>query len=114
MDIEHDAPKLGHNSNLTTDEQRKLVGYISEIERLEIEIAVLNTDRSEIYKTLKENHFDTKAVRHVVKLRKMERSERDAWENAVDSYRHALGMLAGTPLGDAAVHRDVGQAPAAA
>lgn len=106
-DIEYDAPKIGHNSNLNADEQKKLSGYLAEIEKVEGEIKVLNTDRGELYKSLKESGFDTKAVKHIVKVRKMERAERETWENAVDAYMHALGMLGDTPLGQAAVARDL-------
>ena len=106
-DIEHDAPKLGHNSNLNADDQRKLAGYVKEIESVEAELKVLNTDRGEIYKSLKESGFDTAAIKHVIKVRKMDREARDVWENAVDAYMQALGMLSGTPLGEAAIARDL-------
>lgn len=106
LDIEKDAPSIGHNSNLTADQRTKLSGIISEIERVDAEVRELTSERGSIYKSAKEQGFDTKAIKHVVKLRRMEATAREALESAVDAYKHALGMLADLPLGQAAMQRD--------
>ena len=100
---EPELAKIGHNSNLTTDEQKKLKGFVEEIEHIEAAIKTLSSDKTEIYTSARESGFDTAAIRHIVKVRKMDRADRDAWQNAVDSYEHALGMLVDTPLGQAAI-----------
>lgn len=100
-----ETPKIGHNSNLTADEKLKLGGFISEIERVEAQARVLATDKSELYKSAKEAGFDTKALRHVVKMRRMGATERQELENAIDSYAVALGDFITTDLGRAAVQR---------
>lgn len=107
QNLEVDAPKIGSNSNLSVEEKTKLASYIGEIERVEAEIKTANDERGELYASLKESGFDTKAVRHVVKVRKMDAYQRDAWENAIDTYMQALGMLADTPLGQAAINREL-------
>ena len=96
-----DPVKIGHNSNLRDDEKVKLSGYISELERVNDRAKEINSERSEILKAANQDGFDTKALRHVVKLRSMEKSKRDEFDNAVDAYRQAMGDFITTPLGAA-------------
>ena len=79
-----------------------LVDYIERIERLEGEIAELQRDRSEYYKEAKGDGFDPKVMRILVRERRMSDQKRIAIAETLDQYRHALGDLAGTPLGEAA------------
>jgi uncharacterized protein (UPF0335 family) len=97
-------PKIGHNGGPMTEERKKqLNGYISEIERWEREKAIIQADIGEIYNAAKESNFDVKAIRVVVKERKIEKAKREAFEAVCDVYKHALGMLADLPLGQAAM-----------
>lgn len=91
--------KIGHNSNLNDQEKVKLSGYISELERVNAQAEEISSERSEILKAAKGAGFDTKALRHVIKMRAMEKSKRDEFDNAVDAYRHAMGDFITTPLG---------------
>lgn len=104
--VEPETAKIGHNSNLNSEEQRSLQGYIEEIERHEAEKKTISQDISEIYKSAKERGFDTKAMRHVVKFRAMEKDKRVALEAAIDAYTLSLGALADTPLGKSATARE--------
>lgn len=97
-----EPPKIGHNSNLNKPEKLKLSGIIEEIERINEVIAGYNGEKSEIFKAAKEHGFDTKAIRHMVALRKMETSKRNDFENALTAYQHAMGDFVTTPLGAAA------------
>jgi uncharacterized protein (UPF0335 family) len=97
-------PKIGHNGGPMTEERKKqLNGYVSEIERWEREKAVITADIGEIYNAAKDANFDVKAIRNVVKERKIEKAKREAFEAVCDVYKHALGMLADLPLGQAAM-----------
>lgn len=97
-------PKIGHNGGPITEERKKqLNGYISEIERWEREKAVIQADIGEIYNSAKDAGFDVKAMRAVVKDRRIEKARREAFEAVCDVYKHALGMLADLPLGQAAM-----------
>lgn len=97
-------PKIGQDGAALTDDRKKqLAGYVSEIERWEGEKATIQADISEIYKSATETGFDTKAIRAVVKERKKTKQQREAFDAVCDVYRLALGMLADTPLGRAAV-----------
>lgn len=98
-----DDVKIGHNSNLNENEKEKLAGFVSEIERVDAEVRELTSERGTIYKAAKDAGFDTKALKHVIKNRRMEASKRQEFEAAVDAYEHALGDFVSTPLGQAAM-----------
>ena len=65
---------------------------IERIERLEEEKAGIAADIREIFAEAKGNGFDTKAIRQILKIRKMEVSERQEQEAMLDLYMRALGM----------------------
>lgn len=88
------------DSAFATEQLRSL---IERIERLEEEKASLAADVREIYSEAKGNGFDTSIMREVVKLRKMDRADRQERDAILDLYKSALGMLADTPLGEAAI-----------
>ena len=79
-----------------------LARFVDRIERLEAEIVELQYNRSEVYKDAKAESFDTKALRMLIRERRMDATKRAALAETLDQYRHALGDLAGTPLGEAA------------
>src|SRR6266567_1985829 len=82
----------------------QLRSFIERVENLEAEKGALAADITEIYAEAKDQGFDTKVMRAIVKLRKMEASERAEYEVVLELYKSALGM-SGTPLGDAAAER---------
>lgn len=65
---------------------------IDRIERIEEEVKSQNADKKAIYDELKSKGFDTKAVRRIVALRKLPEIDRQAQEELVDQYKHAMGM----------------------
>ena len=77
--------------------QDRLRSFIERIERLEQEKASLMADIREVYSEAKGTGFDPKIMRKVVRLRKLEDSDRREEEMLLDTYLHALGMLE-TPL----------------
>lgn len=104
--IVEDEPKIGHNGGPISEERKKqLAGYVSEIERWEAEKATIQADIGLIFNAAKDSGFDTKAIRAVIKDRKKSKQEREAFEAVCDVYKHALGMLADLPLGQAAMPR---------
>ena len=70
----------------------QLRSYIERIERLEEEKAALAGDIREVYAEAKGNGFDTKVMRQVVRLRKLDSSDREEQEELLDLYKRALGM----------------------
>jgi len=71
----------------------QLRAFIERIERVQEDIDALTDDRKEIYAECKAMGFDTKAVRTIVKLRKMDQAERQEAEAILDLYKSALGMV---------------------
>ena len=71
----------------------QLRSIIERIERLEEEKANIASDIKDIYTEAKSNGFDTKALRRVVALRKLDRAEREEADAILDAYLAALGML---------------------
>ncbi|MFP6731357.1 MAG: DUF2312 domain-containing protein [Alphaproteobacteria bacterium] len=69
-----------------------LRSYIDRIERLEEEKAGLASDIRDIYAEAKGNGFDSKTMRRIVSLRKLDQSERNEQEALLDLYQRALDM----------------------
>ena len=70
----------------------KLKSYIERIERLEEDKAAVASDIKDVFAEAKSNGFDVKAMRGVMKLRKMKSNERSEAEYMLDLYKRALGM----------------------
>jgi uncharacterized protein (UPF0335 family) len=75
---------------IAADQLRSL---IERIERLEEEKAALASDIRDIYAEAKGNGFDTKIMRQIVRLRKMDKADRQEQETLLDLYKQALGLL---------------------
>ncbi|MEH6545864.1 MAG: DUF2312 domain-containing protein [Sneathiella sp.] len=70
-----------------------LRSYIERIERLEEEKKGLADDIKEIFAEAKGTGFDVKAMRAVMRLRKMDKADYQEQEYMIDLYKHALGMI---------------------
>ncbi|MBC8445249.1 MAG: DUF2312 domain-containing protein [Rhodospirillaceae bacterium] len=70
----------------------RLRSFIERIERLEEEKAALAADIKEIYSEAKGTGFDIKVIRMVVRLRKMDASDRHEQEEILDLYKRALDI----------------------
>jgi uncharacterized protein (UPF0335 family) len=71
----------------------QLRALIERIERLEEEKKTISDDIRDVYAEAKGNGFDVKALRSVVRLRKMDANERQEHETILETYLQALGML---------------------
>jgi uncharacterized protein (UPF0335 family) len=71
----------------------RLRSFIERIERLEEEKRALAEDIKEVYAEAKGTGFDTKTMRQIVKLRRMDQNEVDEQEALLDVYKRALGMM---------------------
>ena len=72
----------------------QLKAFIERVERLEEEKKALSDDIRDVYAEAKGNGFDVKALRTIVRLRKLEATEREEQQAILDTYMHALGMAA--------------------
>ena len=68
----------------------QLRGFIERIERLDEEKKGIADDIKEIYAQAKAVGFDTKIMRKVISVRKMDRAERQEQETLLDVYLHAI------------------------
>ena len=71
----------------------RLKSFIERIERLEEEKTALSGDIKEVYSEAKSSGFETKIMRQIVRLRKMEPQERSEQEQLLDVYKQAIGMI---------------------
>jgi uncharacterized protein (UPF0335 family) len=71
----------------------RLRTLIERIERLEEEKAALAGDIREVYAEAKGSGFDTKIMRQIVRLRKMDKADLQEQETLLDLYKRALGLL---------------------
>ncbi|MGY8995424.1 MAG: DUF2312 domain-containing protein [Alphaproteobacteria bacterium] len=70
----------------------KLLSLIQRIENLEEDRTNIGEDIREVYREAKGTGFDTKIIRQLIKLRKMEADDRQELEALLESYKTAIGM----------------------
>lgn len=70
----------------------RLKSFVERIERLEEEKAALAGDIREVYSEAKGTGFDVKVLRQIIRLRKMDTSDRSEMEELIDVYKRALEM----------------------
>ena len=75
--------------NVSAEQLRLLV---ERIERLEEEKKGLNDDIKDVYGEAKSTGFDVKAIRAIVRLRRMEKHHRDEADMILATYKQALGI----------------------
>lgn len=89
---------IGHN--MAAD---RLKSIVERIERLEEERKNLQSDIKDIYTEAKSAGFNTKVLRMLLASRKKDQSEWQQQQLLLEAYMRALGQLADTPLGKAAM-----------
>lgn len=81
---------MAKKGGLAADQLRSI---IERVEKLEEEKGAIAADIRDVFAEAKGNGFDVKAIRTIIKMRKMDASEREEQETVLDTYLHALGML---------------------
>ena len=69
---------------------QRLKSFIERIERLEEEKKNLSTDLKEVYSEAKSGGFDTKIMRQVIKMRKIDKADRQEQEALFQVYWDAI------------------------
>ena len=75
--------------NVAADQLRL---FIERIERLEEEKKGIADDIKDVYAESKSNGYDTKTMRAVVRLRRLETHTRQEMDALLETYRSALGL----------------------
>lgn len=70
----------------------RLRSLIERIERLEEEKTAISGDINDVYAEAKGAGFDTKIMRSIIKLRKMNAADRDENDFLIEAYRKALDI----------------------
>ncbi len=70
----------------------RLKSFIERIERLEEEKAAIAGDIREVYSEAKSTGFETKIMRQVIRMRKLDKADFQEQEAILDLYLNALDM----------------------
>lgn len=71
----------------------RLKSFVERIERLEEEKRGIGEDVKEVYAEAKGTGFDVKIIRQIIRLRKMNKNDRQEQEAILELYKEALGMV---------------------
>lgn len=83
----NDAPVDVADSGVAADELRQ---FVERIERLNEEIAGINSDKKDIFSEAKSRGFDTKAMKIIITRRKQDADARQEQDAIVELYEQAL------------------------
>ena len=79
-------------SNVAEFAAERLKSFVERIERLEAEKETLSGDLREVYAEAKGTGFDTKVLRQVIRLRKLDAAARQEMDALLDLYKRALDL----------------------
>jgi uncharacterized protein (UPF0335 family) len=99
--MSNDGVGIGHNSGETESKKAKVGGisadrlksFAERIEKLEEEKSSIGDDIKDVYSEAKSVGYDVRTLREMVRLRKLDKAERDEREALRDTYAHALGVF---------------------
>jgi uncharacterized protein (UPF0335 family) len=83
---------MSEQTNVAGVSGERLKSFIDRIERLNEEKDAIAADIKEVMAEAKGTGFDLRVIRTILKLRKMDSSERSELEELVDVYKRALDM----------------------
>ncbi len=70
----------------------RLKSFIDRIERLEEEKSAIASDIKDVYAEAKGTGFDTKTIRKIISLRKVDTEKRREADEMLELYKSAIGM----------------------
>jgi uncharacterized protein (UPF0335 family) len=96
--------KGGEHMDGDTRTNVALGAFVGRISNLHDDRDAINGDIREVYAEAKEAGFNVTILREIVREKRMDAEARHARYELLDDYRQQLGMLADTPLGEAALN----------
>jgi uncharacterized protein (UPF0335 family) len=87
------ADGSAHPDILNQTAQGQIKSIVERIERLEVEKAEVAEQIKEVFSEAKGNGFDVKALRSVIRLRRIDRAKRAEMEAILDLYLSAIGEI---------------------
>ena len=70
----------------------RLKSFVKRIEKLEEDKAAVGEDLKEVYSEAKSAGFDTRIIRRIISLRRLEIEKRREQDELLELYKSALGM----------------------
>ncbi len=83
-------PGTEHRENRVADDRLRLL--IERVERLEDEKKGISDDIRDVFNEAKAVGYDVKAMRQIVRIRKMKPDDRREADMILDTYKNALGI----------------------
>jgi len=83
-------PSTGHNSVA----KEQLRSIIERVERLNEQKKTISDDIGDVFTEAKSSGLDVKALRTIVRMRAQDAGKRAEQEAILETYMHAMGMLA--------------------
>jgi uncharacterized protein (UPF0335 family) len=68
----------------------RIRSIVERIEHIEEEIKALNEGKKEVFQEAKGEGFDLKVIKEIIRLRKLDKDERDEHETLLDVYLRAM------------------------
>jgi uncharacterized protein (UPF0335 family) len=68
----------------------RILSIIERVEQLEDEIKALSEGKKEVFAEAKGEGYDVKILKEILKIRKLDRDERDEQESMLDLYMRAI------------------------
>ncbi|HXT81354.1 MAG TPA: DUF2312 domain-containing protein [Acetobacteraceae bacterium] len=86
--------EIGDNSGIVAEPLAadRLRSFVERYERIDEEVAERRADQKDLMQEIASAGFDKKAVRQLIRIRKMDPAEVEEQETLLDVYRRALGM----------------------
>lgn len=78
---------IGDNS------KEQIRSIVERVEKLNEDKDAISSDIKDIFSEAKGNGYDVKALRTIIRLRKMDANDREEAETILETYMHALGMI---------------------
>lgn len=83
---------MSDNTEVGGIDTSRLTSIVERIEHLEEEKKGIQDDIKDIYAEAKGAGFDVNAIKHVIKLRKKSKQQRDEEDMIFATYEHAVGL----------------------
>ena len=80
----------------------RIRSFIERIEQIDSELLALNEGKKEVFAEAKNEGFDVKILKEIIKIRKQDQEQREEQETLMDVYMRALDEAGGAPVARAA------------
>ena len=75
----------------------RIRSFVERIEQLETELQEINEQKKEVFSEAKDEGFDVKVIKEIIRLRKQDKDERDEHETLLDVYMRAMETASPAP-----------------